>query len=467
MVLSPGQASQCSTWPRGVAPPRIPEQCEQEPEADPSPQSGCGSVQAHGPRHRRPLEQIPEGADSVPSPTTWPRGAPAPGIVMGHPRTQPVTSFTIWSFWHDPAELYCDRSIVGLCRANLIRYNPDCDVRFLSVADFLALETVPESEKRFFRTYVQLDTVCMAKQADFIRLCLLAYLGGVWIDASSFCLRPLADLGILPDKVLFFRKTGRPHSSRGDSVFRAHYPVLENWFLASPTPHHPFLKAWLAEFKVHFQYFHHFGCVVGKRRYLARLARESVNFDSIAPEQTVVGDAVRIADGGAAGNHAVGVEDAADHSVPVPDVDPGKTLYFAQHIAAQAVLQRQKLDSVDRAYDVSNTLDVRSDSKPRALSAAAWVPFPEGASAEGAAAAARVAWALHAEKLVRAVMEDCGDGGLGNVLQDGARERVVFLKLISRERAWLDQALREIAAGQRARPDKGSLFVGYLGGDYV
>ncbi len=130
----------------------------------------------------------------------------------------------IWMFWHSGLEGAPD--IVHRSLTTWRHFNPDHEVRFLTLADAeMALGV--DLEALFAKLTVDLG---WAGKSDLIRLMLLAKFGGVWADATTFCLRPLSDW--LHDEI----------RTNGFFCFRwadkASDREMVSWFLAS-IPGHP------------------------------------------------------------------------------------------------------------------------------------------------------------------------------------------------------------------------------------
>lgn len=136
----------------------------------------------------------------------------------------------IWSYWQQ-APL---PPFIEACRANWRRFAPDHQVRMLDRSSLAAW--LPELRADF-------DALPPFRQADWLRIQLLARYGGIWMDASMLLSR---DLGWLhetrkrraADYVGFYidRYTTRPE-----------LPLIENWLMASP-PGGRFVTALAAAF---------------------------------------------------------------------------------------------------------------------------------------------------------------------------------------------------------------------------
>ncbi|HEY9105805.1 MAG TPA: capsular polysaccharide synthesis protein [Roseateles sp.] len=136
----------------------------------------------------------------------------------------------IWTYWQaEPAPPF-----IQACIANWRRYAPNHEVRLLhrgSIAPWL-----PELRADF-------DALPAYRQADWLRIQLLARHGGVWMDASMMLSRDLAWLHDLrarrqAEYVGFYIDR---HSTRPE------LPLIENWFMASVAGG-GFVTAWAAAF---------------------------------------------------------------------------------------------------------------------------------------------------------------------------------------------------------------------------
>lgn len=131
----------------------------------------------------------------------------------------------IWTYWHTtPAPAF-----INACLANWRCFAPDHELRLLDRNGVAAW--LPTLRDDF-------DTLPAYRQADWLRIQLLARHGGIWMDASMLLSR---DLGWLHEArtrhaaeyVGFYidRYTTRPE-----------LPIVENWFMAS-VPGGGFVKA--------------------------------------------------------------------------------------------------------------------------------------------------------------------------------------------------------------------------------
>lgn len=123
----------------------------------------------------------------------------------------------LYSAWEGPPPEF-----VRWCLYTFRVINPDWEVRLLDVRD----------------TAVPGKPPTPAHRADWVRMFELYEHGGVWVDASCICLRPLEDwVELRSDRFQAFKFAGA-----------ASEDVAENWAFACP-PRHPLLGAWKDEFR--------------------------------------------------------------------------------------------------------------------------------------------------------------------------------------------------------------------------
>ncbi len=131
---------------------------------------------------------------------------------------------TIWIMWSSGLPSAPD--VVKACVASWQRQNPDWDLKFFDrsqAGELLDVEQITGSRLS------ELDPVVLA---DLLRMHLLAEHGGVWVDSTCYCTKPL-------DQWL------SPMLTTGFFAFRDPGPdrLLSTWFLASQ-PGHTLTKAW-------------------------------------------------------------------------------------------------------------------------------------------------------------------------------------------------------------------------------
>ena len=105
--------------------------------------------------------------------------------------------------------------VVRKCHESWVTKNPGWQVVTLDDT------TVPTVASRDYYAG-SLATITRQHRADLLRLDLLAHHGGVWADATTFCVQPL-DSWLPPDLVSGFFAFHRPRPER----------IISNWFLAA------------------------------------------------------------------------------------------------------------------------------------------------------------------------------------------------------------------------------------------
>lgn len=136
---------------------------------------------------------------------------------------------TIWLYW-DQAEV---PPLVELCVARVRMLNPGCVVHFLTTGTLGG----------FIPALPDFSRVSVHKKADWIRLYLLDAYGGIWVDATILPTEPLDWVFELQEQAradyvgFYIQKFTRNPG----------YPVLENWFMASP-PKGELVSRWFALF---------------------------------------------------------------------------------------------------------------------------------------------------------------------------------------------------------------------------
>ncbi|MFY7867488.1 glycosyltransferase family 32 protein [Roseateles sp.] len=137
----------------------------------------------------------------------------------------------IWSYWH--SELTPE--FVSLCRANWQRLNPGHEIRFLHRANFEPWLEGDQGGTEF-------EQLPPYRQADWLRLQLLARHGGIWLDATI----------VLTESLDWVHRLQQEHASEYLGFYlqgyskQAELPMLENWFIAA-VPGSPFIQAWATE----------------------------------------------------------------------------------------------------------------------------------------------------------------------------------------------------------------------------
>ena len=133
----------------------------------------------------------------------------------------------IWRLWLQGWDQAPD--IVRACAASWTRLNPGWDVRDLDAASLREMFAPTASDPGFF-----LAAISPAALSDLVRLKLLDKHGGVWVDATTYCLAPLDAWlpGVMSQGFFAF---DRPRPDR----------MIASWFLAASAGH-PAVRLWLA-----------------------------------------------------------------------------------------------------------------------------------------------------------------------------------------------------------------------------
>jgi hypothetical protein len=121
---------------------------------------------------------------------------------------------TIWMLWYQG--FHQAPMIVKNCHESWRRFHPEWDIRMLDEHTLKEhMDVAPILEKNR-------DTISLQKISNIVRLNLLARYGGVWADATCFCMRTLDEWleNAAPGGFFAFQKPGKDR-------------LLANWFLAS------------------------------------------------------------------------------------------------------------------------------------------------------------------------------------------------------------------------------------------
>jgi hypothetical protein len=132
-----------------------------------------------------------------------------------------IVERTIWILWLQGWDQAAD--LVKACRRSWLKLNPDWQIHFRDAETLKSFISVPPDLLKHGRDVF----------ADQVRNELLLRHGGVWADATTYCLRPLSEWIDLATASGFF-------------AFARPFPdiMLSNWFLAAPKGSH-IADAWL------------------------------------------------------------------------------------------------------------------------------------------------------------------------------------------------------------------------------
>lgn len=125
----------------------------------------------------------------------------------------------IWTLWFQGWD--SAPNLVKACLESWKSHNPDWEIRALD-ADNLQDFLTADSDK----VLPPFDDVPLAAKSDLVRIALLRKFGGVWVDATLYCLRPLDEWLPAVMQSGFFA-FARPKPDR----------LLSSWFLAAESNH--------------------------------------------------------------------------------------------------------------------------------------------------------------------------------------------------------------------------------------
>lgn len=132
----------------------------------------------------------------------------------------------IWALWLQGWDSAPD--LLRACAASWVRLNPRWEFRPLTRAHVVQLLSAGPN------AHLLQSGVAPAALSDVVRIELLARHGGVWVDATTYCLLPL-DEWLERAAASGFFAFERPGPDR----------MLSTWFLASAMPASPVILRWL------------------------------------------------------------------------------------------------------------------------------------------------------------------------------------------------------------------------------
>lgn len=135
----------------------------------------------------------------------------------------------LWLYWGQGFEQAPD--LVKRCVQTWQENNPGWAMELLDETNLTQFVTMPPLP----------DSIAPAHRADVLRTRLLAQHGGVWADATTWCLRPLDEWLPMAAQAGFFVFTW----PKEDLPLIASGPrrILGNWFIAA-APDNPLIEAW-------------------------------------------------------------------------------------------------------------------------------------------------------------------------------------------------------------------------------
>ena len=153
------------------------------------------------------LAELPSAALSSAAPAAAPAPVPTTGILTP-PAPALAPSRTIWMWW---AQGWARAPpIVRACAHSWAHANPRWRLRRLEAADVYATAALATA----MASYAHLPEVSHALYADVLRTELLGLYGGLWVDATIFCIKPIEEW--LPTSVIGVDHSG--DRSRGGRV---------------------------------------------------------------------------------------------------------------------------------------------------------------------------------------------------------------------------------------------------------
>ncbi len=142
---------------------------------------------------------------------------------------------TIWTFWDgEPSGL------VEKCIQSWKKYNPSYEVHVLNKKNIA--EYLPDIHIDSFKRAGD----SLARYSDFVRLLILSKYGGIWMDASIICHKPLTWLHSIQKK-FNVEMIGYYMDTFTTKEHKEYSPIISSWFIAA-TPNSTFIKDWCSEF---------------------------------------------------------------------------------------------------------------------------------------------------------------------------------------------------------------------------
>lgn len=138
---------------------------------------------------------------------------------------------TIYTYWHDHDNI---PEIVRRCVDTWKQHNPDHQVIMLNIDKVKELCGVDLST-------LNIPAEFSARYADFARLIVIAKYGGIWLDSTIICTRPLDWI-----HDIYKKSKAEIITYKSPQTTSATTPVIENWFFAAP-PNSIFITDWLEE----------------------------------------------------------------------------------------------------------------------------------------------------------------------------------------------------------------------------
>jgi hypothetical protein len=142
---------------------------------------------------------------------------------------------TIWTFWDgEPSGL------VERCIQSWKKYNPSYEVHVLNKKNIN--EYLPDIDINGFKRAGD----SLARYSDFVRLLILLKYGGIWMDASIICHKPLTWMHSIQKK-FNVEMVGYYMDTFTSKEHKEYSPIIASWFIAC-TPGSSFVRDWCSEF---------------------------------------------------------------------------------------------------------------------------------------------------------------------------------------------------------------------------
>jgi hypothetical protein len=141
---------------------------------------------------------------------------------------------TIWAFWEGE-----QTELVKKCINSWKFYNPTYKIIILNKQNYKNYITEDIDNFKFSKDFIQ-------RFSDYVRVCILEKYGGIWMDASIICHKPLKWINAIQNKkkvdfiAYYINASTIPE-------YLNYSPILENWFFACIAKS-SFITDWKTEF---------------------------------------------------------------------------------------------------------------------------------------------------------------------------------------------------------------------------
>lgn len=172
--------------------------------------------------------------------------------IILNPENQSKVPKIIWMYWDSEIP-----EIVKKCFLKIKELHPAYEINILNnqnIDHFCDFD------------FSQFKTLTPQQHSDLLRFYLLYKYGGIWLDASIIV---YANLDWIVD-LCHKNKTSAFGYYRAANVTVKHYPVIENWLLAS-TKNNIFFKLWLDELTL--------ALTMGPKAYIAKIKETTTNYE--------------------------------------------------------------------------------------------------------------------------------------------------------------------------------------------